>query len=50
MKRRINYLLSIDPALDGVCHISTTYTVNTYRAQRVNGRKVISKRLCVYGK
>lgn len=48
MKKKINYLLSVYPALDGVAHITTSYTSNIYKAQNVNGRKVISKRLCKY--
>lgn len=48
MKRKVNYLVSINPSLEGVCHIATSYTCNKYKARGVSGRNVISQRLRKY--
>lgn len=45
MKRKINYLVSIVPAVEGVYHVATSYTYRKYKANGVSGRKVISNRL-----
>lgn len=45
MKRKVNYLVSIIPALEGVCHIATSYTYRKYKANGIGGRNVISQRL-----
>lgn len=50
MKKKENYLVSINPALEGVYHVATSFTTNRYKAQGVSGRNVISKRLRGYDK
>lgn len=50
MKKKENYLVSINPALEGVYHVATSYTTNRYKAKGVSGRNVISQRLRIYEK
>lgn len=50
MKRKENYLVSVNPALEGVFHVATSFTTNIYKAKGVSGRNVISKRLRKYDK
>lgn len=45
MKRKVKYLVSIVPAIEGSCHIATSCTYRKYKANGVSGRKVISNRL-----
>lgn len=45
MKRKVNYLVKVSSATEGVCHIATSYTTKVYKAQGVKGRNVETKRL-----
>lgn len=50
MKKKENYLVSINPALEGVYHVATTSTINKYKAKGVSGRNVNSQKLRIYEK
>nr|DAI05797.1 MAG TPA: hypothetical protein [Crassvirales sp.] len=48
MKGNVKYLVSINPAVEGVFHVATSFTTNIYKAQGVSGRNVEIKRLRKY--
>lgn len=48
MKRKVKYLVSINPAIEGVFHVATSFTTDVYKAQGVSGRNVEIKRLRKY--
>ena len=45
MKRKEKYLVSVNPALEGVFHVSTSMTCKSYKAEGVSGRNVETKKL-----
>lgn len=48
MKKKEKYLVSVEPALDGVVHISTSFGTGIYHALGVSGRKLVTKILRKY--